>query len=132
MLVQDEMEGCMSRKIEKKKLSKPHSSSLIDFDGDCMSDLFLTINDVATGKNYYEIYIRREKETSEEGDDTSGMSATELRGLNTYCLVTREEIPSNSNNLFHFADVDRDAMVDMIFFSKNDQTINVYYNKLSS
>jgi hypothetical protein len=42
----------------------------------------------------------------------------------------REEIPAYTNNLFHFADVDRDAMVDMIFVTRNDLTLNVYYNKL--
>lgn len=42
----------------------PHSTSLIDIDGDCMSDLFVTVTDSQTGKSYYEIYIRREKDQS--------------------------------------------------------------------
>lgn len=45
MLVQDETEGCISRKLSKKKLSVPHSTSLMDFDGDCLSDLFITVTD---------------------------------------------------------------------------------------
>jgi len=45
MLVQDETEGCLTRKTGSRKLSQPHSSSLIDFDGDCLSDLFLTVTD---------------------------------------------------------------------------------------
>jgi hypothetical protein len=45
MLVQDETEGCLSRKTGTKKLSQPHSTSLIDLDGDCMSDLFMTVTD---------------------------------------------------------------------------------------
>ena len=61
MLVTDETEGCLQRKSGKRKLSNPHSSSMIDFDGDCLSDLFLTVTDQATGKSYYEIYLRREK-----------------------------------------------------------------------
>jgi hypothetical protein len=62
LLVTDETEGCLVRKSGKRKLSNPHSTSLIDFDGDCMSDLFITTTDAATGKSYYEIYLRREKE----------------------------------------------------------------------
>jgi hypothetical protein len=101
----------------------------------------MTINDPITGKNYYEIYIRRERDQSDDTEDYAGPTvssgnatfsagAADLKGLNTFCLVAREEIPANLNNLFHFADVDRDAMVDMIFFSKNDMSINVYFNKL--
>jgi hypothetical protein len=41
--VMDETEGCLSRKSGPRKLSNPHSSSLIDFDGDCLADLFITI-----------------------------------------------------------------------------------------
>ncbi len=44
--------------------------------------------------------------------------------------MVREEIPSSTNNLFHFADVDRDSMVDMLFVTKNDLSLNIYYNKL--
>jgi hypothetical protein len=33
---------------------------MIDFDGDCLSDLFMTVTDSTTGKSYYEIYLRRE------------------------------------------------------------------------
>ena len=62
MTVLDETEGCLQRKITKKKLSTPHSTSLLDLDGDCMSDLFITVTDTSTGKSYYEIYHRREKE----------------------------------------------------------------------
>jgi len=56
MLVLDETEGCLQRKIGKKKLTSPHSTTLIDFDGDCLSDLFITVTDIASGKSYYEIY----------------------------------------------------------------------------
>jgi hypothetical protein len=35
---------------------------MIDFDGDCLSDLFVTVVDTSTGKTYYEIYLRRENE----------------------------------------------------------------------
>jgi hypothetical protein len=45
MLDNDETDGCLQRKAGKRKLSTPHSTSLIDFDGDCLSDLFLTVTD---------------------------------------------------------------------------------------
>lgn len=65
MLVTDETEGCLQKKSNQRKLSIPHSVSLIDIDGDCLSDLFLTVVDLQTGKTYFEIYLRREKtETS--------------------------------------------------------------------
>jgi hypothetical protein len=44
--------------------------------------------------------------------------------------VTRQEVPSNTNNLFTFADIDRDAMVDMLFINKKDLKLHVYFNKL--
>jgi len=67
MLLQDPTVGCLARGGKKSRiLSTPHSASLIDLDGDCMSDLFLTVYDPTSGRNYYEIYIRREKE--EEAD----------------------------------------------------------------
>jgi len=53
-----------------------------------------------------------------------------LKGLNSFCLIAREEVPSSTNNLFSFADVDRDAMVDMLFITRNDLSLHVYYNKL--
>jgi hypothetical protein len=44
--------------------------------------------------------------------------------------VQRDEIPSQTNNLFHFADVDRDGMTDLLFVTKNDLSLHVFYNKL--
>ncbi len=102
-----------------------------------MTDLFLTVVDSLTGKTYYEIFLRREKEipTSQNDEDsanstlgTDGM----LKGLNSFCLVTREEVPSQSSNLFSFSDIDRDAMVDMLFVTRNDLSLHVYYNKLQN
>lgn len=43
MLVQDETVGCISKTIPSAILSTPHSASMIDLDGDCISDLFLTV-----------------------------------------------------------------------------------------
>ena len=41
-------------------MTVPHSTALVDFDGDCMADLFVTVQDLTTGKKYYEMYLRRE------------------------------------------------------------------------
>jgi hypothetical protein len=100
-----------------------------------LSDLFLTVVDIQTGKTYYEIYLRREKEQPDtlNDDESAVMNETtsgQFKGLNSFCLVTREEVPSSTNNIFTFADVDRDAMVDMLFITKNDLSLHVYFNKL--
>lgn len=136
-MVTDETEGCLSRGIKEgyRKLSIPHTAAQIDFDGDCLSDLFLTVVDSSTGKTYYEIFLRREKEVLTFQNDEDSANSTmgtdgSLKGLNSFCLVTREEVPSQSSNLFSFSDIDRDAMVDMLFVTRNDLSLHVYYNKL--
>lgn len=65
MLVTDETEGCLGQGHVKgeRRLSIPHTAALIDFDGDCLSDLFITVVDSTTSKTYYEIFLRREKES---------------------------------------------------------------------
>lgn len=96
--------------------------------------MFLTVVDSSTGKTYYEIYHRREQETTTSDDEqsTSNLTAdsTPLKGLNSFCLIIREEVPAYTNNLFTFADIDRDAMVDLLFVTKNDLSLHIYYNKL--
>ena len=63
---------CIQKPIENKRLTVPHSTALIDFDGDCMSDLFVTVQDLTTGKKFYEIYLRRERsENIEIGHKTT-------------------------------------------------------------
>jgi hypothetical protein len=62
MLTTDETEGCLQTTGHQRKLSVPHTAAMIDFDGDCLSDLFVTVTDALTGRNYYEIYLRREQE----------------------------------------------------------------------
>jgi hypothetical protein len=85
--------------------------------------------DSNTGKTYYEIFLRREKEViNYDEDSTNSTSDTFLKGLNSLCLVSREEVPAHASNLFAFADIDRDAMVDMLFITRNDLSLNVYYN----
>ena len=72
----------------------PHSSSMIDLDGDCLSDLFLTVKDVSTGTYFYEIYLRREKTTLFEAADSENSET--FTSLNSFCLVAREEIAPGS------------------------------------
>jgi len=38
-----EKEGCIGKPIENKRMTVPHSTALVDFDGDCMADLFVTV-----------------------------------------------------------------------------------------
>ena len=53
--------GGLKSKIQTPELTTPHSISMVDFDGDCMSDLFLTVQEQDNpNKKYYEIYLRRE------------------------------------------------------------------------
>jgi hypothetical protein len=137
MLVQDQTEGCLYQSKEQmaaKKLTTPHSVTLVDFDGDCISDLFVTVED--KGKKYYEIYLRRERAKSLTKDDTdmnSTSSSDGLKGLNSYCLVSRELIPDTQKNLFSFADIDRDGMVDMLYLEKSATDgldLVIHYNQL--
>ena len=110
--VRDAEEGCIQKPIENKRMTVPHSAALVDFDGDCLADLFMTVQDLTTGKKYYEIYLRREKsetvdigkkvtqftaQTNAANQTTTTTATTEeasvLAGLGSFCLVTREEVP---------------------------------------
>ena len=103
---------------------------MVDFDGDCMADLFLTVQDVSTGRKYYEIYLRREFSesmpihqtttttnisASGTNQTTTSSSTSEINGLGSFCLVSREAVPDNIGNMFYFTDIDRDGMVDMFY-----------------
>lgn len=58
--------GGLSSPVDMPMLTSPHSVSRPDFDGDCMSDLFLTIQDQNDpSKKFYEIYIRREENNTD-------------------------------------------------------------------
>jgi len=35
--------GGVQSRIENPEMTTPHSAAMIDFDGDCMADLFLTV-----------------------------------------------------------------------------------------
>lgn len=73
-MVDEDCQG-LSSIMEKPMLTTPHSVSMPDFDGDCMSDLFITLQDEEDpSKKIYEIYIRREQ--LQNVTDSSGMTKT--------------------------------------------------------
>ena len=84
-----------------------------------MSDLFMTVQDLSTGRKFYEIYIRREYSetlpTQVQTNKNDTTPAQNLTGLGSFCLVSREELPDNIGNMVYFNDIDRDGMVDMFY-----------------
>ena len=74
--------GGVNSKVTNPSLTTPLSVSMIDFDGDCLSDLFLTIQDDDNpSKKYYEIYTRQEQK------EESSKTKTKGSGLQSFCLV---------------------------------------------
>lgn len=79
-----------------------------------MPDLFLTR--LVSGSPIYEIYIQKQ-----------------IDGKNLYCLIQSDSfsdilpIAPSPIPLISFADVDRDAMTDLLFF--HDSSVYVFYNK---
>lgn len=63
-------------------------------------------------------------------------SESQLTGLGSFCLVQREEVPEQIHNLFNFADIDRDGMVDMFYVNNqadsNGINLVVHYNGLKN
>ena len=59
-----------------------------------------------------------------------------LSGLGSFCLISREEVPEQIHNLFNFADIDRDGMIDMFYVNMQSDSagINmvVHYNGLKN
>lgn len=51
-------------------------------------------------------------------------------------MVTREEVPTQIRNLFNFADIDRDGMVDMFYVNQQADnsgiSITIHYNALKN
>lgn len=134
---------CIQRSSSSVRLTSPHSVALIDLDGDCMSDLFLTVEDTSSGRRFYEIWLRREVQTvldldsskkSTKVNDDNEFPADKLTGLQSFCLVDRAEIPSGIHSLFEFADIDRDGMVDMVYLKDDRQPMTLYthYNRLKN
>ena len=59
-----------------------------------------------------------------------------ISGLNSFCLVTREEVPEQIHNLINFADIDRDGMIDMFYVNlqadSNGIGMTIHYNQLKN
>ena len=54
--------GGLVSPLATAELTTPHSVSMVDFDGDCLADLFITVQDQERpSKKFYEIYLRREQ-----------------------------------------------------------------------
>ena len=64
--------GCLSP-LASKSLTTPHATAMIDYDGDCMTDLFVTVR--SGGVSYYEIYLRRERSESIDLNEVNGYKA---------------------------------------------------------
>ncbi|KAG8727135.1 hypothetical protein FRC11_013845, partial [Ceratobasidium sp. 423] len=97
------------------KLADPHSSAVVDFNGDCLADLFLSCEDQT-----FQIWTR---------------SPGSQRG---YVLAREGKLPKGAGPV-SFADIDRDGTLDMVFpvcqsFSSKtgvglDCSIHIAYNK---
>ncbi|CAE6446827.1 unnamed protein product [Rhizoctonia solani] len=97
------------------KLADPHSSAVVDFNGDCLADLFLSCED-----QRFQIWTR--SPGSQGG----------------YVLAREGKLPKGAGAV-SFADMDRDGTLDMIFpvcksFSSKtgvglDCSIHIVYNK---
>jgi hypothetical protein len=99
----------------------PNSNAFIDFDGDCLADLFLTL---ANGSStYYAVFIQRLVETP-QSDGTSVF-------VQKYCMSgTKGAIVNDGESLplIELVDFNRDSMLDLAFYSP-DGTITVLYNQ---
>jgi len=72
-------------------LSRPHSTSFIDLNGDCMADLFVT--SASDNQKYHEIWIKKQ----------SG-----------YCLRFFNIVDKDTSQV-SFTDIDRDGRIDFIY-----------------
>ena len=130
MIDQETCHGSPKSPLVNPILSSPHSVSMVDFDGDCMSDLFLTLQEADDpDKKYLEIYLRRERKHSV---NETGRAKLSIPGTGSLCLAQSDDISANQNaQLFEFADVDRDGLIDMLFLtSKRTMNFIVNYNLL--
>ncbi|KAJ6515434.1 hypothetical protein C8R45DRAFT_956505 [Mycena sanguinolenta] len=94
-------------------LANPHSNAVVDFDGDCLADVFLLCDDGS-----YQIWINNKNDG--------------------FSLALHGSMPSGVRSV-SFADVDRDGTIDMVFTTCSgvststgvgtDCAINIAYNK---
>ncbi|KAF8602747.1 hypothetical protein BDV93DRAFT_494396 [Ceratobasidium sp. AG-I] len=102
------------------KLADPHSNAVIDFNGDCVADIFLTCQEPGLSHQTFQIWTR-----------SPGAEAK-------YTLAREGAFPKGAGPV-SFADMDRDGTVDLVFpvcasFSSStgvglDCSIHIAYNK---
>ncbi|KAG8681103.1 hypothetical protein FRC08_015836, partial [Ceratobasidium sp. 394] len=98
-------------------IADPHSGAIVDFNGDCVPDLFLTCQQPSTGRQTFQIWTRAD---------------------GGYTLAREGTLPKGAGPV-SFADMDRDGTLDLVFpvcasFSSStgvglDCEIHVAYNK---
>ena len=101
-------------------ISITNSNAFIDLDGDCMPDLFLTMNN-NTDTSYYRVFVQR-LVTSESGIE------------HKYCLTgTQDQIVAAGTKmpLIELVDFNRDGMIDIAFFTP-DGSLTVLYNQYTA
>ena len=99
------------------QLSTPHSSTFIDFDGDCKPDLMLTRSDGSYP--YLEIYIQKQVDGKQMYCLSKGQGKTYLSDSKTMPMV-------------ELADFNRDGMFDLIYARPSTNEIVVLHNKLTA
>jgi len=101
-------------------ISIPNSNAFIDFNGDCLADIFLTRQN--GGASFYEIYAAM------KGKDANGNTVQKycLAAQNGQVVADGETIP-----LLEITDVNRDGMLDLAFMS-SEGDVTILYNKYAA
>jgi len=109
----------------------------VDFDGDCMPDLFLTRQTGSqadkssmTVDSYYEIYIQQSI-VNAEGIAEQKYCLTNQNGRIIKSKGQQQSV-SNDMPLMEIIDINRDGMNDLAFVDPNTQELTVLYNKLEA
>ena len=105
-------------------ISIPNSNAFIDFNADCMADIFMTRQTIDGSSSYYEIYA------AVQAKDGEG------KVIQKFCLAAQNgQITANESGpipLIEIADVNRDGMFDLAFMSVPSGDLTVLYNKFKA
>ena len=107
-------------------ISSPHSNAFLDLDGDCIPDIFMqkikktSVNGTDVFKAYYEIYIQKimKKESKFCLMHTNNSLTLDI----AVSSLIASDIP-----LIQFVDMDRDGMLDLMFYHKG--AVHIHYNQ---
>ena len=95
--------------------SNPNSNSFVDINGDCLNDLLISSYNPKTNKKYLEIWLGVYEDNKIK-----------------YCLSSHNIYElDNKLGLFSISDIDRNAMLDIIFPILNTNKILIAFNTLS-